>query len=72
MKITIRHCDDWIAVYKDGQKVWENHSCSIRDGLEALGIDFEDQDYHDKVDDYGGLKAPFGKRGSNPFPDTLQ
>ena len=68
MKITIRDCDDWVAVYKDGQKVWENHSCSISDGLEALGIEFEEQDYYDKVDDLGALKDG----GGDPFPEAIE
>lgn len=42
--IVIRYVDDWIAIYKDGKKVWENHSCDIVDGLQALGIPFEAYD----------------------------
>lgn len=39
MHIHIIHTDDWIAVYKDYEKVWEGHSCSLQDGLEVLGIE---------------------------------
>lgn len=40
MKIEIRRTDDWIAVYKDGMKVEEGHSCSIERGLESLELPF--------------------------------
>lgn len=40
VKIHLAECDDWIAVYKDGQKVYENHSVDPRTLLEALGIPF--------------------------------
>lgn len=66
MQIEIRSCDDWVAVYKDRRKVWENHSCGIREGLEALGIPFEDRDLHEKVDGFGWLLD-----GSEAFPDKL-
>lgn len=39
--IEIREVDDWTAVYKDGKKVWENHSCPLTEGLRALGIGFD-------------------------------
>ena len=64
--IEIRECDDWIAVYKDGCKVWENHSCSGKDALEALGIPFRYVDLYDAVDDCGYLAD-----GSDPFPEAL-
>lgn len=60
MKIDIRECDDWIAVYKDGKKVWENHSCPLVDGLAALGIPFK-REYDDR--------DPFTV--DIDFPDTL-
>lgn len=41
MKITITEYDDWIALYKDGGRVWNTHSCGIIEGLEALGIEFD-------------------------------
>lgn len=66
MKITIRTCDDWVAVYKDGRKVEENHSCSIQQGLDALGIEFEHVDLDDQMDDIGNMAD-----GSDPFPETL-
>jgi hypothetical protein len=40
-KIAILHCDDWVAIYKDNQKVWEGHSCPLHMGLEFLGIPFQ-------------------------------
>jgi hypothetical protein len=64
--IHIRTCDDWVAVYKDGVKVEENHSVSLRQGLEALGIEFEHVDLDDQMDDLGNLKG-----GGDPFPETL-
>lgn len=44
MKIDLLTADDWVAVYKDGTKVWENHSCPLAEGLTALGIDFEERE----------------------------
>lgn len=39
---TIITVDDWIAVYNgQGVRVWAGHSCGIREGLESLGIPFE-------------------------------
>lgn len=39
--ITLVQVDDWVAVYnEDGKKVWSNHSCGLKEGLEALGIPF--------------------------------
>jgi hypothetical protein len=66
MKITIRQCDDWVAVYRDGKKVEENHSCDLKRGLEALGIEFEYVDLYDEIDDIGDMKG-----GGDPFPETL-
>lgn len=66
MKIVVRQCDDWVAVYKDGEKVWDNHSCPITEGLRALGIEFEYVDLFDEVDDLGQLPD-----GSDPFPEKL-
>lgn len=65
-QIVIRQCDDWVAVYKDGKRVWSTHSCSIHDGLEALGISFERVDLDDQLDDLGNLAS-----GADPFPETL-
>jgi hypothetical protein len=62
-RITIRHCDDWVAVYKDGQKVEENHSCSIFAGLKALGLHFEQVDVDGQMDDMGNMAD-----GTDPFP----
>ena len=62
-EIVIRSVDDWVAVYKNGRKVWENHSCGIHEGLEALGIPFENID----------LDADYDE-GCDPltfFPETL-
>lgn len=64
MNIDIRSCDDWVAVYKNGRKVWENHSCGLREGLEALGIDFSDEEM--EVDEYGDTSD-----GSDPWPEFL-
>lgn len=67
MKITLRTCDDWVAVYKDGHKVWENHSCPLEEGLRVLGVDFDRVDLDDQMDyDLGCLKG-----GDDAFPETL-
>lgn len=66
--ITIRGCDDWVAVYKDGVKVWSNHSCSIKDGLEALGIPFEERYFEpEEMNEWGDSLAD----GTDPFPKVL-
>ena len=66
--IEIRACDDWIAVYKDGVKVWNNHSCPITDGLEALGIPFEQQYFEaEQMNEWGDRLAD----GTDPFPEVL-
>lgn len=59
MRIDIRECDDWIAIYKDGNKVQEGHSCTLSRGLEALGIAFSCEWF-----EYTGY-------GSDPFPEVL-
>lgn len=64
IKIDVRECDDWIAVYKDGKKVWENHSCPLAEGLHALDIEFAREWM--KVDDLGN-----GPGGRDPFPDEI-
>jgi hypothetical protein len=66
MRIQVRTCDDWIAVYKNGERVWSTHSCPLTEGLRALGIDFEAEDIDDQMDEYGGMKD-----GSDPFPERL-
>jgi hypothetical protein len=67
MNITIRECDDWVAVYKDGRKVEEGHSCDLKRGLQALDIDFEHVDLHDDMDyGIGALKD-----GTDAFPEKL-
>lgn len=66
MSITIRTCDDWVAVYKNGHKVWENHSCPLEEGLRALGIDYERIDLDDQMDTYATMRD-----GSDPFPENL-
>lgn len=75
MVVEIRHADDWIAVYKNGEKVWENHSCGIREGLRALGIEFHDVDLDGYLDEATGALAQahseVGNTGDEPFPDRL-
>ena len=74
MTIEIRHCDDWIAVYKDGRKVEEGHSCDLRRGLRALGIEFRDVDLDDYIDWTGALTRDHpevGATGDEPFPEVL-
>lgn len=65
MRIDLRSCDDWIAVYKDGAKVFENHSCGLREGLRALGVPFESVEL--EVDDIT-LTTP---EGEDAFPEKL-
>ncbi len=67
MRIDIRTCDDWVAVYKDGRKVEENHSVPLRRGLEALGIEFHHVDLDEQMDPVT-LAMP---DGSEPFPERL-
>lgn len=65
MRIDIRKCDDWIAVYKDGAIVVDRHSCSLERGLEALEIPFTSVEL--PVDDLGRLPG-----GEDPFPKRLE
>lgn len=67
MSIEIRSCDDWVAVYRDGVKVFENHSCSLADGLRALGMPADEVDLDEKVDQDGYMLDD----GSYAFPDRL-
>jgi hypothetical protein len=66
MSIHIRTSDggDWIAVYKDGQCVENGHSCDIRRGLQALGIEFTEMEM--QLDEFGQMPD-----GSDPFPESL-
>jgi hypothetical protein len=66
MKIDLRTCDDWVAVYKDGKLVWSNHSCPLEEGLEALGIEYTRVELDDQMDDLGNMAD-----GSDPFPEQL-
>lgn len=67
MRIDIRDCDDWIAVYKDGKRVWNGHSCRLPEGLDALGIAIASHtNLDDLIDDIGNMPD-----GSDPFPETL-
>lgn len=68
MSIELRTCDDWIAVYRDGQKVWESHSCPLRQGLEALGIEFTERDLDAEGLDVDTLRLPSGE---DAFPERL-
>lgn len=40
--IELRRCDDWIAVYLDGRKVYENHSVTPGELLDVLKISHVD------------------------------
>lgn len=33
--------DDWVALYKDGEKIMENHSLSLQDVLEEINTSCE-------------------------------
>jgi len=68
MNIEIRECDDWVAVYKDGHLVEQNHSVSLTRGLDALGIDFT-HDYFD--DDEMDFDTGTLKDGAEAFPVNL-
>lgn len=71
MTIVIREVDDWIAVYKDGECVWENHSCPLVQGLEALGIEFERQSL-DEDPQYGFDQDMLTINGDeDAFPERL-
>lgn len=65
--ITLRHQDDWIAVYKDGELVEEGHSCDLQRGLRALGIAFDDVDMEALgIDENGNMPD-----GSDAYPVRL-
>ncbi len=66
MRIQIRHADDWVAVYKDGVRVVNEHSCPLDRGLEALDISFESICLDDQLDEYGNMKD-----GEDPFPERI-
>lgn len=61
---------DWTALYKDGVRVEQNHSISLRQGLEALGIPFEDREVEPE-----GVTDEFGTDPSfwtgREFPEAL-
>lgn len=66
--ITIRDADDWIAVYKNGEKVEENDGLDPHFVLEALGIPFEHRSFDpDEMNEWGSEL----KDGSDPFPEKL-
>lgn len=66
--IEIRGVDDWTAVYKDGKKVWENHSCPLVEGLLALDIEFT-YEYFD-TDEYDEVTIE-DSDGNYLFPEEL-
>lgn len=39
--ITILEVDDWMALYKDGALLDQNHSIHYRDILDATGVKYE-------------------------------
>lgn len=66
--IVLREVDDWVAVYKDGERVYEGHSVTPWMLLEVLGIEhtrtyYEEDDYD--VDTLTLLD------GSDVFPERL-
>lgn len=61
MRIDIRQCDDWIAIYKDGVKIDEGHSCSLARGLELLEIEHS-YIYLDEINEDDPMED---------FPETL-
>ena len=66
MRIDIRECDDWVALYKDGKKVEEGHSVPLKHALEALGIEFNAVWL--EVDEIS-ITTPDGK---DAFPEELE
>ena len=46
--------DDWVALYKDGEKIMENHSLRLQDVIEELEADVEYVfvDYETPLGDY--------------------
>lgn len=62
--IAVAQCDDWVAIYKDSQKVFEGHSCSLREGLRLLDISYIDIDLHP----YDELISEAG----DYFPDKVE
>ena len=53
-KFMIVDFDDWVALYKNGEKVMENHSLRLRDVLEEVEADCEYTyvDYDTPLGDY--------------------
>ena len=70
MKIHIRESDDWIALYKDGKKVWANHSCPIDMGLTALGIDFTTA-WAEPDEDWDDMSWFFVEELPDSFPQVV-
>jgi hypothetical protein len=68
MNIQIREVDDWIAVYRDGRKVYEGHSATPEMLLDALGI--EHQRRYFESGDYDPDTATLPD-GSDLFPEEL-
>lgn len=56
--IVIRETDDWMALYIDGKLVEQNHSISLRDGLDLLGITYGHQ-WEDPKTDYDDMQDWF-------------
>ena len=53
-KFMIVDFDDWVALYKDGEKIMENHSLRLQDVLEEVEADVEYifVDYETPLGDY--------------------
>ncbi len=53
-KFMIVDFDDWVALYKDGVKIMENHSLRLRDVVEEIntGCEYVFVDYGTPLGDY--------------------
>jgi len=58
MDIFIAETDDWIAVYRDGEKVWENHSITGQRMLEVLDINFNSKWFDNEEMQELGMSFP--------------
>lgn len=64
-KIDIHQVDDWIAIYKNGKRIYSDHSITGEDMLDLLGIPYEST-YHE-----GDAVYEYAMSGM-VFPDTLE
>lgn len=65
-KFYIIDVDDWVCLYKDGQKIMEGHSFRYDELLEKVGVDVEVE-----YVDYDTPLMNYCEQSGNP-PDSLE